>query len=97
MDSVKLCLQKNLIAKNERDKLWSRAKRKNPFYVGFLYTDAGKIPLDLADHPDYADLAKQLANQLSINNPYANALRIALSSKGQRWLKTLLLALEKPG
>ncbi|MEZ5476913.1 MAG: hypothetical protein R3E95_05350 [Thiolinea sp.] len=45
VDTVRLCLRGELISEAERDKLWSRAKRKNPFYVGFLFADAARLPL----------------------------------------------------
>ncbi|MGB0846763.1 MAG: hypothetical protein ACPGSM_08555 [Thiolinea sp.] len=96
IDSVRLCLQKELISQSERDKLWKRAKRKNPFYVGFLFADARHIPLDLPEHTHYTSICQQITVQLAANNPFANALQHTLSAYGQRWLKTLLLALEKP-
>jgi hypothetical protein len=96
VDSVRLCLQADLISHSEREKLWKRAKRKNPFYVGFLFADDNTIPLSVKAHAQAAAIEQQLAAELAANNPYANALHTALGSGGQRWLTTLLLALEKP-
>lgn len=96
VDTVRLCLQDELISKAERGKLWKRAKRKNPFYVGFLFADDQTIPLEAKAHPQAATIREQLKKLPDADNPYANALCIALEAGGQRWLKALLLALEKP-
>lgn len=96
VDTVRLCLQDDLISAKEREKLWSRAKRKNPFYVGFLFADAKNIPLDLKPHPQFTAVREQISPALARNNPFANALHLTLDQQGQHWLKTLLLALEKP-
>lgn len=96
VDTVKLCLQGQLISDKEREKLWSRAKRKNPFYVGFLFANADNIPLAIQAHPRHETISTQLSEELVANNPFANALQASLSQNGQRWLKALLLALEKP-
>jgi len=39
VNMVRLCLQGELITQDEKEKLWARAKRRNPFYVGFLHAD----------------------------------------------------------
>ncbi len=96
VDTVRLCLQGELISAAEREQLWSRAKRKNPFYVGFLHVDAKHIPLNTQAHP-YFDLVNSTLQTLLVdNNPFANALHHTLSADGQKWLQTLFLALEKP-
>ncbi|MFI0397521.1 MAG: hypothetical protein ACH34X_00460 [Thiolinea sp.] len=96
VDTVRLCLQAELISPAEREQLWSRAKRKNPFYVGILHADAQHIPLNAAAHPQAASIDCALQTALAANNPFANALHHTLSADGQKWLQTLLLALEKP-
>lgn len=96
IDTVRLCLQGELISNSEREQLWNRAKRKNPFYVGFLYADAKHIPLNTPAHPQFEAMNKALQDQLSANSPFANALHHTLNTNGQKWLNTLLLALEKP-
>ncbi len=96
VDTVRLCLQGELLTSAERLNVWKRAQRKNTFYVGFLYADARKIPLEPATHPAYPLVSERLADQLSANNPFANALQISLSASGQAWLQALLLALDKP-
>lgn len=96
VDTVRLCLQDELISVAEREQLWSRAKRKNPFYVGFLHADAQHIPLANKAHPHFAVVNVALQTELANHNPFANALHYTLSAGGQKWLQTLLLALEKP-
>ncbi|HMT94028.1 hypothetical protein [uncultured Thiothrix sp.] len=96
VDTVRLCLQGELIVAAEREQLWSRAKRKNPFYVGFLHADAKHIPLNTQAHPHFNLVNSALQTLLADNNPFANALHHTLSADGQKWLQTLLLALEKP-
>jgi hypothetical protein len=95
VDTVRLSLQGNLIAEKQRDALWERAKRKNPYYVGFLhgYTN---IPLHKPEHPSFASLQKQLSTALATNNIYAQTLCKLLSPTGQNWLETLKNALYKP-
>ena len=96
VDTVHLCLQGELISAAEREQLWNRAKRKNPFYVGFLHADAAHIPLIAQPHPAAESITQTLQTALADNNPFANALTHTLSANGQKWLQTLLLALEKP-
>ncbi|WP_020396005.1 hypothetical protein [Thiolinea disciformis] len=96
IDTVRLCLQGELISAVEREQLWNRAKRKNPFYVGFLYANAKHIPLNTPAHPQCEAMNKALQDELNANNPFANALQYTMSEGGQKWLQTLLLALEKP-
>lgn len=96
VDTVRLCLQGELISSTECEKLWNRAKRKNAFYVGFLHADAAHIPLTVKTHPLAADLLQVLNELLKANNPFANALQHTVSEGGQKWLQALLLALEKP-
>jgi hypothetical protein len=94
VDTVRLCLQGDLISPEEREKLWARAKRKNPFYVGFLHADPTMIPLPQKHHSQYVQIESQLAGLA--DNPYTQALLKLLHSSGQNWLRTLTLALEKP-
>ncbi|HPE60251.1 MAG: hypothetical protein KDI15_10330 [Thiothrix sp.] len=95
-DTVHLCLQGELISTAEQKKLWNRARRKQPFYVGFLLADSRTLPLSDPAHPSHAEVCTALAPALAADNPFAHAFSIALSAGGRRWLRTLLLALEKP-
>ncbi|MBK8453833.1 MAG: hypothetical protein WAQ53_14210 [Thiofilum sp.] len=96
VDTVRLCLQGELLDGSEREKLWNRAKRKNAFYVGFLHADAAHIPLPVPAHPLAVSIRESLSELLAANNPFANVLEHTLSEGGQKWLQALLLALDKP-
>lgn len=96
VDTVRLCLQGELLSAEERDKLWHRAKRKNPFYVGFLHADPAYIPLPTKPHSQYEATRTQLATELAAGNPYAQTLCRILDANGQNWLRALQLALDKP-
>jgi hypothetical protein len=96
VDTVRLCLQGELISPSERSKLWERAKRKNPFYIGFLYADPAYIPLPAKPHRHHEAVTAALATLNSNGNPYAQALCDILSPTGQNWLRALQFALEKP-
>lgn len=96
VDTVRLSLQGDLITEKKRNELWKRAKRKNPYYVGFLHGSNNNIPLKKADRPQLDAIEQQLADLLNNNNPYAQALCDLLCSKGQGWLETLKNSLKKP-
>lgn len=96
VDSVRLCLQGELLSQDEREKLWSRAKRKNPFYIGFLHADPAHIPLPKKDNRHYATVNQQLAEPLATGNPFAQTLCKLLAAEGQNWLRNLQFALDKP-
>ncbi|MGV6810124.1 MAG: hypothetical protein ACWA5U_09640 [bacterium] len=94
VDSVRLCLQGSLVDETTRLGLWKRAKRKNPYYVGFMHGDPQLIPDAQTANQHYAEL-QTLCAALE-NNPYAAQLLKALSQTGQKWLETLKQALHKP-
>ena len=96
VNMVRLCLQGELITQDEKEKLWARAKRRNPFYVGFLHADPKQIPLDKPCCENYKALSKTLSPLIQSNNVYAQTLSELLSENGQRWLETIKLSLKKP-
>ena len=96
VNMVRLCLQGELITQDEKEKLWARAKRRNPFYVGFLHADPKQIPLDKPCCENYKALSKTLSPLIQNNNVYAQTLSELLSENGQRWLETIKLSLKKP-
>jgi hypothetical protein len=95
VNMVRLCLQGDLLDDEQKQKLWARAKRRNPFYVGFMHADPAQIPLQQAAHKDHKILCQQLKPLLKTNK-YAASLCELLSSNGQKWLTTLKLSLKKP-
>ena len=92
---VQLCLQDDLISSQDKAELWKRAKRKNPYYVGFLQTKKN-IPVDVTAHARFSPIRSSLAALISAKNPYALQLCELLSADGQQWLYTLKQALRKP-
>ncbi|HIP94487.1 MAG TPA: hypothetical protein EYH20_04015 [Leucothrix sp.] len=97
VDMVRLCLQDDtLISEEQLLSLWSRAKRKNPFYVGFLHADPQRIPLNLKPSKKYSTISQQLEPLINNNNIYAQTLCNLLNIDGQKWLETLKLSLKKP-
>ena len=96
VDMVRVCLQGQLISQQQKEELWTRAKRRNPYYVGFLYADPKQIPVDSKANPNYLALQQQLQTLLNKNNIYAQTFCRVLSAEGQTWLQTLKNALKKP-
>lgn len=93
---VRLCLQDNAsITEKQLLSLWSRAKRKNPFYVGFLHTNPRRIPLKTKASKHYLAISEQLEPLIN-DNIYAQTLCNLLNTNGQKWLETLKLSLKKP-
>lgn len=95
VNMVRLCLQGEILDQDEKESLWARAKRRNPFYVGFLHTRPEQIPLEKAQCPVHDEIKSSLAPLLD-HNIYAKTLCRLLSDKGQAWLETLKLSLKKP-
>jgi hypothetical protein len=93
---VRLCLQGDILSQEEKQKLWARAKRRNPFYVGFLHTHPNQIPLQKTPSKYHQALSSSLEPLLAKDNIYANTLCDLLDSEGQAWLETLKLSLTKP-
>ena len=95
VEAVQLCLQGDLTTEKQRADLWKRAKRKNPYYVGFVHSKQN-IPLDKSAHPEESALNRSLADLIAAKNPYALQLCELLSADGQKWLYALKESLRKP-
>jgi hypothetical protein len=93
---VRLCLQGEILDEEEKEKLWSRAKRRNPFYVGFLHARPEQIPLVKNPNKFHQDTLKSLMPLIEAENTYAKTLCDLLDVNGQAWLETLKLSLNKP-
>jgi len=96
VDMVRLCLQDGLITEEQKQSLWTRAKRRNPFYVGFLHANSKQIPIKNQPSKHYEMLSKKLEALIKANNIYATTLLDLLNSEGQKWLQTIKLSLKKP-
>jgi len=96
IDSVRLVLQPGLISNAMRDDLWSRGKRKNSYYVGFIQQTPHDLPIDIMPHKKWSYLAKALQAEISKGNDLAKQLCFTFSSVGQAFLHTIDLVLQKP-
>ena len=96
VDTVRLCLQGDLLTQAERLALWKRAKRKNPYYIGFIHAPTELIPEACAATAVYEGLSQKLAPLITQKNPYAVMLLHLQSEQGQKWLLTFKHALRKP-
>lgn len=96
VNTVKLCLQGNLTTDKERLELWKRAKRKNPYYVGFIHSSPDVIPVKIKASKHHDRIVNKLATPLKEKNIYASTLVFLLSETGQKWLSTFKQALRKP-
>jgi len=97
VQSVMLCLQGDLLKPQQRNDLWDKARRKNPYFVGFLLAGPQAIPADEAPHPAHQACLDKLDAEIQENNDYALNFIHFLSPEGRKWLKSLQLALKKPG
>ncbi len=95
VETVQLCLQGDLVNEKQKASLWNRAKRKNPYYVGFTHSKQN-IPLDKQEHQAFSGVKSNLCDAIENENPYALQLCELLSADGQKWLQTLKYSLNKP-
>jgi len=97
IESVRLVLQPGLISQEEKEKLWSKAKTKRSFYVGFLHAAADDLPITVDAHIDHEKIQTKLLPLIEKDNPYAIMLEKVLSAKGQAYIETIGDALKKTG
>ncbi|MBC8212655.1 MAG: hypothetical protein H8E21_16480 [Gammaproteobacteria bacterium] len=95
IDSVRLCLQNDLLTAAEIDDLWKRARRKQSLYVGFLHSQPDALPDQAGAHPLYKPLQQSLQPLVEQGNVYAIQLLRYLSEPGQGFLRTIIRVLEK--
>jgi hypothetical protein len=96
IESVRLVLQPGLINEEEKQKLWSKARTKRNFYVGFMHALPDDLPERAESHPSYEDAILKLQPLVDSGNRYALQLSRVLSDRGQGFLKTAEIALKKP-
>ena len=96
VDMIRLCLQGELITDKQKAALWAKAKRRNPFFVGFLHAEPRQIPISKTENNAYEDISTQLKPLIAAGNIYAICFSRILSAEGQKWLETLKLSLNKP-
>ena len=96
IESVRLVLQPGLISEDDKQKLWSKAKTKRNFYVGFMHALPDDLPEEAVAHLSYEDVHSKLQSLIDSGNRYALQLNRVLSRSGQVFLKTAEIALKKP-
>ncbi len=100
IDSVRLVLQPGLLDEQEITGLWSKAKSKRSYYVGFLLTLPDDLPNyppgEVQAHPLYESNADTLNQLVAEGNLAAKQLLRVLSASGQNFIRTAELALKKP-
>lgn len=89
IDSVRLCLQPDLLTEDEIEDLWTRARRKQSLYVGFLHSMPDQLPEQLPSHASFEDVQQRIEMQGLQDNVYAQQLLRYLSPSGQAYLTTI--------
>ena len=97
IESVRLVLQPGLISEDEKQKLWTRAKTKRSFYVGYMHSVPDDLPVDALPNPALETVAASLDALVTKGNACARLLRRVLGSNGQAYIDTAERALKKPG
>lgn len=96
LDSVRLILQPGLIDANAKQQLWTKAKHKNTYYVGFLHMTPDALPEPASAHKQFAELSASLTRLAQAGNAFAAQLQRVLSAPGQAFLNTAEIVLRKP-
>jgi len=95
IDSVRLCLQPELMTEQEVRSLWKKARRKQSLYVGFLHSMPDNLPIVVDANNSFDEVKSSLITLCRANNPYAVQLIRYLEPKGQAFLKTVHQVLDK--
>ena len=95
IDSVKAALQPGLVSEELRQSLWSKARTKSSYYVGFMQAIPDDLPGDETAHPAYDELNNKLAPVTGHNKVAQQLLRV-MSVAGQNYLHAIELALKRP-
>ena len=94
IESVMLVLKPGLISDEDRLKLWTKAKSKSSFYVGFMATTPNDLPDQQAAHSLHNEMTESLA--ALPENPVAQMLIQIHSAQGQSFLHTVKAAFKRP-
>lgn len=96
IESIRLVLRPGLIDEQAREKIWSRGRHKNTYYVGFLQASPDDLPETQPPHPAWEDTREALSDMLEQGNPAAHQLDRVMSPAGQAYLHTVEGVLRKP-
>jgi len=96
IETVRLVLQSGLISPDLGAQLWHQARRRSPYYVGFMDTVPDQLPEAGEARSDAATVRAKLVPLLDKGNPVATQLCRCLSAPGQVFLTTAERAMKKP-
>ena len=96
VETVSLLLQAGVLSEEDRIGLWKKASHKSAYYPGFLITAANDLPLDVAEHENYPQLSRQLADIIDQGNKAAEYYLWCHSDRGRAFLHTIGLSLKRP-
>ena len=96
IESVRLVLQPGLLDELEIARLWSKAKSKRSYYIGFLHTLPDDLPGEEQPHHLYESNAVALKRLADEGNLAAKLLNRVLSGSGQNFIRTAEMVLKKP-
>lgn len=96
IETVRLVLQPGLISDADRDDLWARAKRRNTYYVGFLWHPEIDLPAQQQAHPKLGDLQEVVTGGDETLSRLQTKLQQVWSKAGQNFILTALQVLKKP-
>ncbi|MCF8178683.1 MAG: hypothetical protein K9J74_09255, partial [Sulfuritalea sp.] len=91
MNAIRSVIGAGLLGDTESEQLWSKARRRPHYFIGFLEHRPDALPLAPA-----RTIPIQLANRATSGDPWASLLARCLGSGGQSFLGAVELALEKP-
>lgn len=96
IDSVKASLQLGLVTEEQKQSLWTKAKLKGAYFVGFLQAMPDDLPGDANQNSSYEGLKEKLETLINEGNKPAKLLMRILSSSGQNYLHAIDMSLKRP-
>ncbi len=96
IDSVKASLQYGLVTQEQKQSLWTKAKMKGAYFVGFLQAMPDDLPGDASPHVQYENMTDKLNTLIEQGNKPAILLQRILSAAGQNYLDAIDASLKRP-
>ena len=91
MNSVRAVIGADLLGEDEAAQLWTKAKRRPHYFIGFLEHRPDALPAE-----GERTLPGEVAARAAAGAPWAKLLARCYASSGQSFLRATELALEKP-
>ena len=96
IDSVKASLQLGLVTEEQKQSLWTKAKLKGAYFVGFLQAMPDSLPGDATENPHHDSFKEKLGSLIEKGNKPANLLMRVMSVAGQNYLNAIDASLKRP-